>query len=877
MGESQQNGLAACGADRVVWRLAQDRTAISVRDDQPGLVGDHVARETVGHREIERIAKRKIFRPFCVGAKVGHRHLDLDKRQAARAVQARNIDPAPIREGQFRHAGQPMGEKQPPDPARDGARITDPRHTVDRIARWHCFPPCLLCGGPLLIPLAAMLNRYQSLIFTFRPYVLSVIAALTVYAAFQALRLVQAPLPPPTPEAGSAVAQTAALYDQTFGADKALPVVLLASPGERFDAPAGAAFREAVGTALSALRDVKTGGPLLREKADFAFHVSQDGRRGVLELPLVPHAVVGEAGLARALEDVTAQAGEDRFGAVPLPSSLRQSRTLFDDWQGPMWIAASASVLALGLLAYSGSFALTGLALATALLAIIWQVGLWSALGGHLTSAMRLIPSLILALAIGHAFPFARRFMRKLATGVDGEAAAADAVQRLAPAGAAAIAGTSLALLGAALAPIPALQSTALFAALGVLLLFPAMFVVLPLVLVTGRIDLPPDILPQSPSTAPPARRTITRGAPETVAVLALAAIVIAGLEAKEHSFGPYHAGREDQSAESRLNALTNALAEDPGNPNAMLTVLAHTSPELCTTFDTLDAIDQLDWQLTNLPGVTRVEGLPDALRVLTAGNHGGQPTWRAIPRERIAALQAMAELPPASALVSPGCDLLPLRVYVAIPIGKTLARVARTVEKFSATNRSDGLTFSLAGGPLAGVLAEAGILKSREGAILFAALTALTACMLIALADARALVATFVSGTVIFLAAGWAAAAAQIGISAQSALLMLFAVLLPIDLTAYALAATRDAPVNRREGEEWRFLWKRDGRPFVARTATVVCAFALWHFSPDQGQADCGLIVSVCAVVGAIATLLVMPSAMILAGRCARAMRGQP
>lgn len=723
-----------------------------------------------------------------------------------------------------------------------------------------------------------MLNRYQRLIFDFRPYVLSVVAALTLYAAYQALLLAQSPLPPPAPVAGTPIAKTAALYAKTFGDEGALPVVLLSSPGARVDALEGQHFRDTVSVALSRLRDVKTGGPLLREQAEFAFHVSRDGRRGVLELPLVPRAVPDENALRAALADVTSQAGGGDFGAVPLPTTFRQADTLFDDWQGPAWLAANALVLMLGLLAYSGSFALTGLAAATALLAVVWQVGLWSALGGHLTSAMRLIPSLILTLAVGHAFPFARRFMRKLASGADEEEAAADTVKRLAPAGAAAIAGTSLALLAAALAPIPALQSTALFAALGVILLFPAMFVVLPLVLATGRIDLPPDILDSSrrppPPPMPPQRRQITRGAPETVAVLALAMLVIAALEAKEHSFGPYHAGREDQAADAPLNALTNALAEDPGNPNVMLAVLAHTTPELCTTFDTLDAVDQLDWRLTNLPGVTRVEGLPDALRRSIAKAHGGQPAWNAIPRERIAALQAMAELPPAAALVSPACDLLPLRVYAAVPIGKTLERITRTVERFSAMTTVDGLTFALAGGPLAGVMAEAQVLRAKEGAILFAALTALTGCMLIALADARALGAIFITGVVIFVAAGWTAAAAEIGVTAQSGLLMLFAMLLPIDLTAYALGATRDAPVNRREGEEWRFLWRRDGKPFLARTATVVAAFAVWQLSADQGQVDCGLIVMVCAIAGVAATLLVMPASMILMSRAARAMR---
>jgi predicted RND superfamily exporter protein len=509
-----------------------------------------------------------------------------------------------------------------------------------------------------------------------------------------------------------------------------------------------------------------------------------------------------------------------------------------------------------------------------ALLAILWQVGAWALLGGHFTAGMRFIPLFVFALAVGHGFPIARHVMRVLAMGASPVEAAVSLVRRLAPAGGAALFAVALALLAAAVTPVPDARPALIFAALGAFFAFPTLFIVLPLFMVAAKIDRPPPEVPSGPRRVRRARADMSMrqapAGPQTIAILAAALALVAGLEAHTRAFGPVDAAGLKTGSTPSWVALANEAASGPGSTLASLSILGRTTPDACLRFDVLDTMDLLSWRLANLPGVTSVDSLSIRLRGLQVAAHDGDPRWNAVPNAQVGALQSVAKIPESAALYDKDCRTLVIRVFAAPPFGPVLSAIDAAVAQFPAENAPAAISFELAGGPLASALSEQRMLGRAQAGLLLAMLTALAGVAFFALKDWRAAAAMSVMGVALFFAGGWTVAAIPLGLTGLSVPLVLFALLLPVDMAIYVLMGWRaaDAAAGLDGEPPRRRLWQRDGRALASRALSLLLCFTVWLAASDPLASSLGVLGIVATLTGTMTALIVIPAASMLAER---------
>lgn len=106
--ESQRDGLAARGGEAMFGRLAHDLRAESIGYDEPRVWRKNVPGKSWRYGEVEAVTEVTIAGPFVVGAKVRQARLDLDDDDITAVCQADKVGSQPIRQRQFRKAGDPV-------------------------------------------------------------------------------------------------------------------------------------------------------------------------------------------------------------------------------------------------------------------------------------------------------------------------------------------------------------------------------------------------------------------------------------------------------------------------------------------------------------------------------------------------------------------------------------------------------------------------------------------------------------------------------------------------------------------------------------------------------------------------------------------------
>lgn len=720
-----------------------------------------------------------------------------------------------------------------------------------------------------------MLESLGRWIFDLRQQILLTLLILTAGALFLTTRITLEGVHPEAPPSDLSVRAAAEAYNLAFPPVPTLSLLVQAEGHPNLDSAPGQAWLDQLKSFLmTAYRGPAGTRGAAPDQNPVIERIAADGRAGVIELALEPDKIVTHAAFTQQLETFLAkrQPGAPFSAKVIAPSpELR----LASDWSNAVVpLVAGCIILAGGLLAYSGSFAVTGLITASACLAIVWQVGCWALMGGHFYAGMRFIPALVFVLALGHGFPIARHISKAVNAGANSGEAAASVVRRLAPAGGAALIAVALALLAASLAPVPNARASLEFAALGVLFVYPAIFIVMPLLLSHVQIDRP--VTGSGAEAAKQPRRIRSESlrqalaGPQTVAIVALAFFLVAALESHSRLFGPIDVSELDSGANKSWVAAANIAAATAGSSFASLAIVGRTSPEVCMRIDVLDAVDRLSWRIANIPGVTRVESVTFRLRQIQAGAHGGDLRWQDIPHVPAGVLAAMAQIPDTDALYDHQCRTLIIRAYLAPPIAGALKSVDDAVARFRTENSSPAISFELGGGPLATALSEQRMLSRYAQGMVLGVLTALAGVVFYFLKDWRAALAIAVGGLCVFVTAGWAVAVAPIGLTGHTMPLLMFVVMLSIDMTVYILAGWRPAehaPVQFAEMPRRRSL-QRDGRALVARALSMVLCFAVWMAASDEMAHDVGLLAIVTTLVGAVAAIIVIPAASVLAER---------
>ena len=532
-----------------------------------------------------------------------------------------------------------------------------------------------------------------------------------------------------------------------------------------------------------------------------------------------------------------------------------------------------SAVIAMGMLYwFTRCIRSTLLVVSASIIAVIWQMGILPLLGFELTPYSVLVPFLVFAIGMSHGAQKMNGVMQDIGRGSHPLVAARLTFRRLFLAGFAALIcdATSFAVL--LTIRINAIQQLALLASIGVGILIFTNLIMLPMTLSytgvgkkaalrslrnetssTGRVDHPLwNILDKF---------TTKRYA--TGAILFAIVLGGIGLAAGRHvQVGDLNKGAPELRQNSQYNLDNAYIIHHYSTSSDILVVLVDTPPGACVAYPTLYAMDNLEWQLDQMPQVQSTHSLGSFAAHLTMLTTENSPKWYDIVRNQNLLDDFVEHLTPD--LASFYCDFVPIYVSLVDHKATTLTAVIGKINNFVANpvNQSPEFKISLAGGN-AGIAAATNIVieQANKMMLLLVYGTVILFCFVVfrswraVLCAVLPLILTSILAQALMVWFG-------IGVKVATLPVIALGVGIGVDYALYVLGIVIKL---LRDGASLSEAYHRTllftGKVVLLTGFTLAAGVVTWTFAPIKFQADMGLLLSFMFLWNMLGAMILLPS----------------
>lgn len=354
------------------------------------------------------------------------------------------------------------------------------------------------------------------------------------------------------------------------------------------------------------------------------------------------------------------------------------------------------------LYAYSRCLRSTTVTILCCSLAVIWQMGIVSLLGFGLNPYTILVPFLTFAIGVSHAVQNINTMANERFHGRSNMEAAKRTFRLLFIPGTIALLCDVVGFSTLLVIDIGVIRELAIGASIGVfVIIFTKMFL-LPILM--SYVGVSATCLRHHERKSHSKYRlahTLSRVAePRVARVMVAIALVIFGTAwyfSRDLRIGDLDPGAPELRSTSRYNRDNAFTVANYATSPDVFVVMATTKPGECGSYPVAAAVDQLQWEMENLPGVESTGSLFTGMKKMIAGSNGGNLKWSAISRDRYITNAAHKVLP--SELYNNDCSMIPVMIFLSDHKAETLSRVMKAAEKFAATYNNDEMRFELAAG----------------------------------------------------------------------------------------------------------------------------------------------------------------------------------
>ena len=371
--------------------------------------------------------------------------------------------------------------------------------------------------------------------------------------------------------------------------------------------------------------------------------------------------------------------------------------------QVALFFAVALVITAVLLFLYSRCLRATGVALACSITAVVWQLGLLSVLDYGLDPYSMLVPFLVFAIAVSHGVQVINAISHEVARGADRLRAARLAFRSLYVAGLTALISDGLGFATLMVIDIQVIRDLAVAASLGVAAIILTNLVLLPLAMSyigVSQSSIERQVRKESRARHPLWDRMVALTDPKVALVTVLVAAGIMGYglwKQQDLKIGDLDAGAPELHPDSQYNLDVAYFGDHYSTSTDLFVVMVETPMQQCANYETLDAMDQLQWRLANLDGVQSTHSLADYAKRYMSASSEGSIKWTALNRNQ--QLMDAASIQAPGGLATPNCGLAPILIYLEDHQAETLERVVETVSAFAAEHDNDQARFLLAAG----------------------------------------------------------------------------------------------------------------------------------------------------------------------------------
>ena len=603
--------------------------------------------------------------------------------------------------------------------------------------------------------------------------------------------------------------------------------------------------------------------------------VATDFRSTVLYVPLLGADAEGKpldyAALSKSLDQL-----RDKYQAkgyqVHVTGFAKLIGDLIDGVRSViLFFAITLLVSAAVLYWYTRCWRSTAAVVVASLIAVVWQLGMLPTLGGALDPYSILVPFLVFAIGMSHGSQKMNGILQDVGRGADKRMAARLTFRRLFGAGLAALVIDAVGFGVLLVIDIQVIRELALAASIGVAILVFTNLILLPVML--SYVGVSPAAAARSlkaeqdtalGAAKHPLWRLLDRFTERRWASAAIAGAVLlaigGSLVAHHLQIGDLDPGAPELRQDSRYNRDVAYLNEHYGASSDVLAVMVRTPAGYCSAYETLNKVDDLEWQLRQLPGVDSTDTLALLTRRMSAALNEGNPKWYDFVDNQDMLNTITAGAP--RGLYDDACSLLTLYVYLADHKAATLARVVQHVEAFAKANDSKDVQFLLAAGS-AGIEAATNIVVAdawRTMNLLVYAIVALLA--LITFRSWRAVIVAILPLMLTSVLAEALMVVLGMGVKVATLPVIALGVGIGVDYALYILSIML---VQLKAGQPLSVAYYRaltfTGKVVMLTGVTLALGVATWLGSPIKFQADMGALLAFMFLWNMLGAMVLVPS----------------
>ena len=536
-----------------------------------------------------------------------------------------------------------------------------------------------------------------------------------------------------------------------------------------------------------------------------------------------------------------------------------------------LFFSAAIAITTAILYAYTRCVRSTLLVVACSLVAVVWQLGLLPLLGYELNPYSVLVPFLVFAIGMSHGAQKMNGIMQDIGRGIDRLVAARFTFRRLFLAGLMALLADAVGFAVLMVIKIEVIQELALIASLGVAVLIFTNLILLPVLLsyvgvsaTAAKRSLREEQAEQDGLAAPRLWRVLdlfTRRRWATITVVISVLLTAAGFFVSLNlKIGDLDPGAPELRADSRYNRDAAYMTAHYGASSDVLAVMVKTPDQGCSNIDTLMRLDQLEWQLNQVPGVEATNSLARLNRAVSIGLNEGSPKWYDLINSQSMANTVTAGAP--RGLYNDSCNLLTVYTYLTDHKADTLTRVVDEVESFARRNDTSEVKFLLAAGN-AGIEAATNIVvKHANREMLFWIYAAVSVLCLLTFRSWRATVCAVVPLVMTFILCEALMVGLRIGVKVATLPVIALGVGIGVDYALYVMSIL----LNRmRQGETlsqaYRQALRFTGKVVLLTGITLAIGVATWSLSPIKYQADMGILLAFMFIWNMVGALVLLPA----------------
>ncbi|AQZ96081.1 RND family transporter [Halopseudomonas phragmitis] len=503
--------------------------------------------------------------------------------------------------------------------------------------------------------------------------------------------------------------------------------------------------------------------------------------------------------------------------------------------------------------------------LVCSVIAVVWQLGLLRSMGFGLDPYSILVPFLVFAIGISHGVQIINGMAIEYTHADDANTAARRAFRALYIPGIVALVSDAVGFVTLLLIEIEVIRELGIAASVGVGVIILTNLILLPILM--SYIGISKAAVKRKRELAARPQKmwlTVAKFAHPTVApvsvVLAILAFGFGIYYGKNVEIGDLDPGAPELRADSRYNLDNDFIISNYSTSSDILVVMVSTPTEMCSAYETMDAIDQLEWKMVNLPGVQSTVSLVTVAKQVIMGNNEGNLKWQALSRNQDNLNNAISRAP--TGMFNSDCSLAPVMVFLEDHKADTLKRATAAVEAFAAEQNTETLEFKLAAGN-AGIEAATNVVieKSQLKMLLTVYAVVIFMC-LITFRSIRAVLCIIIPLALTSVLANALMAFLGIGVKVATLPVIALGVGIGVDYGIYIYSRLE---TYLRQGlplqEAYYETLKTTGKAVTFTGFTLAIGVATWIFSAIKFQADMGILLTFMFLWNMFGALWLLPA----------------